>query len=232
MSIVIKPTPTPVPIPLQTQIWSFIMVNFALIVTLILIAVVFAAIYIILRSIKNRKGKKALLFNDFNVGKFKIIFFRMIGGKYHEIDRKKIQINQCEPTKFRFNNKAFTTFDIEKIGFSDKKYNYYCFDYDTQAQLVFNERNMPENIEGSFVDTIINRGIIEQLVKGLEDLKPKGQWLYIAIGLILGLAIGLIIGILIAPYLTHTVTTSTPITTPTPTFHPFISGILEKIGVS
>lgn len=224
-----SPTPTPTPVSLQNQIYNFLVANLALIVTLIMIIVVVSSIYIVVNDIRKRKGKKALLFNDFNIGKFKIVFFRLIGGKYHEIDRKTIKINQMEPTKFRFNNKSFLTFNIENIGFSDRKNNYYCFDYDTQAQLTFSKTDMPKNIDGTFADVIINRGIVEQLVKGLEDLKPKGQWTMFIIGLISGICIGLVIGFLVGPSIIPSSPTTTPTLTPTPTFYPVYPSI--KIGV-
>lgn len=226
MSIIPHDTPTPIPIkPLsfQDEIGSFISQNWVLILTLIISAIIFISIYLLVKRILNKKSKKSMLFTDFNVGKFKIVLYRKIGNKYHEIDRRKMIVEQ---NKFTYNGKDFTTFDIQKIGFSDKKNNYYCFDYDSGAILTFSKTDMPNNLKIEDVDTYVNRGIIEQLVKGLEELKPKGQWILLIVGIIMGVAIGIIIGMYVAPSFSHTTTTPTNTPIPTP-----LADILLKLGV-
>lgn len=182
-------------LPPQTPFWSFenifnsyIMPIFWVIIAIIIISVVILLIY---KKIKKGKGKE-LLFKDFNVGNYKVILYRKVGNRYVEIERKTIQINKQEG--FKYNNKDFCVFKIDDIAFADSNHNYYAFDYDTGAQLTFNEKNMPESISIDDVDIYVNRGIIKQLIDSLETKTDKAKFLFIIVGAVLGLGIGLIIG--------------------------------------
>lgn len=214
------------------EIIDIIIQYIPLIIIIISIPITIFIIYKVIKKIKNKRPNKKLLFEDFNIGKYKIIMFRKIGDKYQEIERLKMEINQ---QKFRYHNKDFKTFDINKIAFSDKRFNFYAFDYDSGAQLTFKTKEMPDKITIEEVDVYVNRNIVEQIVKGLEDLKPKGQYLMLIIGVIMGVAIGIIIGIYIGPSFSTPTITNTPIPTftPHPTQPPFypspISYIIEKI---
>lgn len=170
---------------------------------------------LIIYAVKDIKGKNnnSLLFKDFNVGQFGVIMFRKIGERFFEIDRKKIKVTE---EKWRYKNKDFKTFDMNKPAFCTKKKNYYAFDYDSGAQLTFFEKGMPKNISTDDVDVYVNRHIISDLVKGLEELKPKGQYVLLVVGIVLGIAIGIIIGMYAIPKPTVEIIapTPTPIATP------------------
>ncbi len=187
---------------------------------LIGVIILFVSIIIIYKVIKRMKGKtrKSLLFKDFNVGNFMVIMFRKIGDKYHEIDRKRINVTQ---NTFRYNHKDFVGFDMKNVLFSDKKNNYYGFDYDTGEQLNFHIKGMPKIVSIEDIDMYVNRNIIKNIVAGLEELKPKGQYLMLIVGIVLGLAIGIIIGMYVSP------TVGTPVQTPpitTPILPPYYGG--------
>lgn len=173
---------------------------------------------LVYKKIKGSNSKKDLFFKDFNVGKFKVVMFRKIGEKYHQIDKLKIKI---DAQKFVYKNKDFKTFDMNKIAYSDNKNNYYAFDFDTGDQLTFKTKGMPEKISIDDVDIYVNRHIVADIVKGLEEFKPKSQWVLIVVGLILGLGIGLIIGMYVAPK-----PTITPQNTPVPNI---ALSIIEKL---
>lgn len=200
-----------------------------------LLAIIFMAVSIIvsfvfvfiIRKITKKTNKNKLLFEDFNIGKFNIVLFRKVGDRYHQIEKVKMDVSKDDG--FRYNNKDFTTFSMKDIAYSDAKNNYYAFDYDSGEQLTFKTKGMPDKISIDDVDIYVNRNIIEQLVAGLEDLKPKGQWTMLIIGIVLGLAIGIIIGIYLAPTITGTsnippVPTSTPMP---PTA--FVQNMMEKL---
>jgi len=191
----VTPTPTPAPTP-KPLIDAISGIFFDYIIPIIILVVVLIIIaFIVKKLLKNKlvKRKEGLLFKDFNIGKYTVKLFRFIGGKYVEVDTVKMDISK--DTGFKYRNKDFRTFDASKISFSDSRSNYYAFDLDTGSQLIMNKRSMPERISVDDVDTYVNRGIIEQIVKGLEDIKPKGQWLMLICGLALGLGIGIVIGI-------------------------------------
>lgn len=144
---------------------------------------------------------KNMQYTDFNVANFTVLMFRKINDKYIQMDKKKIQINKNE---WRYHNKDFTTFDINKVAFSDNKKNYYAFDYDTGEQLTFTKKGMPKKITIDEVDIYVNRNIIEQIVRGLEIPKVKGQYVMLIIGLAMGIAIGIVVGMYL-PQATKTV---------------------------
>lgn len=221
-----SPIPTPTPISAYTIVSRFFIDNYFLIMGLCILALILIIMYYILKKVLFKRQKKDMLFKDFNVGRFKIVMYRKIGDKYHEIDRLKMDIKD---KVFKYNNKDFKTFNINDIAFSDKNFNYYAFDYDTGEQLKFNTKKMPKSISVEDVDIYVNRGIIEQLVKGLEDLKPKGQWLMLIVGAILGVGIGIIIGMYAIPKPT---VAPTPISTPIPTpIIKFVDLLVIKLGV-
>lgn len=185
-------TPKPTQTPLDTLIINYLF-DYILPITILIITIV--VFVVVLRKIwkKRKTGKgKELLFKDFNVGEYVIIMFRKINNKYTEIERLKMAITN---KTFNYNGKEFTTFDMNKPIFSDKKNNYYAFDYDSGDILYINGSSLPKNITIEDIDTYVNRGIIEQLVRSLEQPKQdKGKWLLIIVGLILGIGIGLIVG--------------------------------------
>lgn len=136
-----------------------------------------------------RKRKNNLLYQDLNVGKYMIMFFRKINGKYVLVEKKKLKI---EHTKFRFHNRDFTLMKFEWVLYSDNKFNYYGFDFDKQTQLCFNEGGkLPEGITLEDIDIYINRNVIAQAIQGLEKLdSKKSQWLMLIVGACIGFGIG------------------------------------------
>lgn len=192
-------TQTPIPLPTATPqpiiniiIFDYIIPIVTIVIGLIIFFVVFKIIYI--KYLKNRLSNKKdnnLMYEDFNVGRYFIIMFRQIGGKYHEIDRLKIEINQ---STFRYNNKDFSNVDLEKIAFTDKRNNYYAFDYDNGTQLFFSKQEIPNSVTIDEIDIYVNRNLISQLVAGLEPPKGKGQYLMLIVGAVLGVGIGIVIG--------------------------------------
>jgi len=194
-----------------------------IIVLTILIISIIIFVYLIKRF-RQKTNKKGLLFKDFSVGQFSIIMFRKIGDRFHEIDRKNIKITDQQ---WRYNNKDFVTFNISDTLFSDRRKNYYGFDYDSGSQLTFKTKGMPDKITIDDVDIYVNRHLIEELVKGLEELKPKGQWMMLIIGIALGIAVGIIIGTYVMPQASQAVT-NTPIPTHLPTLNLAIR-ILEML---
>lgn len=212
------PTPIPTPVPtLQDLVYRALVDNLGLILG---IALVLAIIFLIIQIYLTKKAKKQLLFKDFSVGRYMVKMYRLIGDHYHEIDKKRIKITQG---KFRYNNKDFTIFKINQIAFSDRKNNYYAFDYDSGDQLTFNKSKMPKDVSREDLDIYTNRGIIADLVKGLEDIKPKSQWILLIAGLVLGIGIGIIIGLYAFP---HEATT-TIINNATSTAKPDMFGVIH-----
>ncbi len=191
----VTPTPSPVPTP-KPLIDMIGGIFFDYVIPIIILVVVLVIVAFVVRKIlksKVLKRKEELVtFKDFEIGKYAVKFYRKFGGKYVEVDSTKLEITK---SKFTYNNKDFSLFNKENIAFSDRNNNFYAFDLDSGKQLTFNELSLPNKISLEDVDTYVNRGIIEQIVKGLEDLKPKGQWLMLICGLALGLGIGIVIGI-------------------------------------
>ena len=187
------PLPTPTPQPFITSLINNYLEPIGIIaVTLIIIGVIGYIVYKkFLKGKFFQKKQKELLFKDFNVGKYAVVMYRKIADRFVEIDKLKIDIKD---EQFRYNNKDFKTFDVSKPAYSNKNYNYYAFDYDTGSQLTFKEKGMPEKITVDDIDIYVNRHIIEDLVKGLESPKQKGQWLMLIVGAVLGLGIGIVIG--------------------------------------
>lgn len=188
----IAQTPIPTKTPLDKAIIGFIFDYILPIALLVIMIVVFIVIIrYVLKRRKSGKGKD-LLFKDFNVGKYSIIMFRKINDRYIEIERLKMSITN---KVFNYKGKEFITFDINMPFFSDKDYNYYGFDYDSGEILTVKTKGMPKEITIDDIDTYVNRGIIEQIVRSLETPQEnKGKYLLIVVGLILGIGIGLIIG--------------------------------------
>jgi hypothetical protein len=186
-------TPQPLPTATPTPIFDIIMLNYVIpILGLVAGIMVFLIIYkYIIKPRLNSKNTKSLLFEDFNIGKYSILLFRKIGDKYVQIDKKRMNIKD---DKFVYNHKDFKTFDIKKPFFSDKKNNYYAFDYDSGDLLTVHTKGMPEKVTIHDVDIYVNRNIIEQLVKGLESPTDKKQWFMLIVGAVLGVGIGIIIG--------------------------------------
>jgi hypothetical protein len=186
----VNPIITPTPIIIKPTLGMGDIFIYVGIIALIIISIVLT-IVLIKRRNKN-KNNTTQYFTDFNVGKYAFIFFRFIGNKWIEVERVKMTIDQ---TKFRYKNKDFNLLDLSKPLFSDKSNNYYGFDFDTCVQLAFYSQKMPKDITTEDIDTYVNRGIIGELVKSLEEPKQKFQWVMLAVGIALGIAIGLIIGI-------------------------------------
>lgn len=141
-------------------------------------------------------NKKPTPYTDMAIGFYSVIMFRKIAGVYTEIDREKVKVEQ---SKFRYKGKKdFIKIDVGKIAFRDKKRNYFAFDYDTGNQIFFNEKEFPtKKITIDEVDNYVNKGIISQIVAGLETIKSdKKIGLLIVVGA-LGGTIGFIVGYLI-----------------------------------
>lgn len=166
------------------------------------ITVAFCSIVSIWAIYNHFKGdSKQLKFKDFTIGNYMILFFRKLGDKYVEMERKRIDITREQ--KFRYNGKDFSVFDKDKIGFSDKKHNFYCFDYDKGEQLSFSPKEFPEKVSLKDVDDYVNKGIISQLVRGLEEAKTnKSQWIMLIMGLAIGGLTGYMIAMTIHPQIT------------------------------
>lgn len=174
-------------------------IDIAMPILTIIFPIICIIIIIVLCSIMFYKWYKKInknsFFNDFSVGNYMVVMFRRISGKMHEIDRKKIQIDSEKG--FRYKNKDFTIFNREEVAWSDRKNNYYAYDYDNEKQLSFNE--LKTAIPLDVIDEYVNRGLIAQIIRGLEDVKEdKGKYLMIILGLCIGLPIGYIISSAIA----------------------------------
>jgi hypothetical protein len=191
---IIEPTPTPTPTTFQNQpsfIDSILGYIIPIIIIIFTIIILYFVIKLVRKKFKNRKQNKDLLFKDSNVGKYSVIIFRKISDKYNMVDTIKIDIKK---DGFRYEDKDFTTFDMNKVAYSDKHSNYYAFDYDNGDQLTFKTKGLPENITIKDIDIYVNRHVIADLVAGLEQPKNKGQWLMLIVGAVLGVGIGIIIG--------------------------------------
>lgn len=185
-------TPTPTFINYQpTLIDSLFNYLIPIIGLIIIIIIIYFLTKKIKNKLKNRNKNKELLFKDFSVGKYSVIIFRKIGDKYTIVDTIKIDIKK---DGFRYEDKDFPTFDMNKVAYSDKRNNYYAFDYDNGSQLTFNTKGLPENITIKDIDIYVNRHVITDLVAGLETPKNKAQWLMLIVGAVLGVGIGIIIG--------------------------------------
>lgn len=195
MSITVITTPTPISSPTQNSVVENILsFLFDWMIPIILLVVLVSVSIIVFKwAIKKKKSGKGkdLLFKDFNIGEYSVIMFRKINERYVEIERLKMSITD---KSFHYKNKDFPTFDIKKPFFSDKKYNYYGFDYDNGDQLTVNTKGMPDKITIDEIDIYVNRGIIEQIVRGLEEPKNKKEWIMLIVGAVLGVGIGIIIG--------------------------------------
>jgi hypothetical protein len=193
--VTINPYATPTPLINNNNTYSIFDLLLSYIIPIITLTVTIIILYfvvkIIRKKIKNRKQNKELLFKDFSVGKYSVIIFRKIGDKYTIVDTIKIDIKK---EGFRYEDKDFPTFDMNKVAYSDKHSNYYAFDYDNGSQLSFNTKGLPENITIKDIDIYVNRHVIADLVAGLETPKNKGQWLMLIVGAVLGVGIGIIIG--------------------------------------
>lgn len=191
ISIITTPTPLPTPKGIFENITSILLECIIPIVLLVVfIVIIFLIIKYILKKRKSGKGKD-LLFKDFNVGEYSVIMFRKINNRYVEIERLKMSIIT---KSFNYKGKDFPTFNINEPFFSDRKNNYYGFDFDSGEQLTIATKGMPKNITVDEVDIYVNRGIIEQIVRGLEEAKSKKEWIMLIVGVALGIGIGLIIG--------------------------------------
>lgn len=133
-------------------------------------------------------GKKLNAYTDTNKGIYKIKMFRKIGGKYVCIDTVKIKVDD---TKFRYKGKDFSLFLKDRIGWADSKANYYAFDFDKEKQLTLTDMTLvTDKVSLEDLDIYVNKGLIAQLVAGLEKAKSeKYQW-------ILALVIGVMAGIM------------------------------------
>lgn len=197
MSFIPNQTPTPPPpTPLQDIVFNTLANNALLIIFFIIVGASIVLSYEIAIFLRNKTKKRQLMFKDFNISQYSVVMFRKINDRYIEVEKKRIDVKE---NKWRYNNKDFLTFNVNNIAFSDKRNNYYAFDYDTGKQLSFKEKGMPDKITIEEVDIYVNRGIIAQLVQGLEEKTNKSQWLMLIVGVILGLGIGLIIGMYIKP---------------------------------
>lgn len=186
------PQPTPPPFDLIKSLIGFFNSDW-FILMLIIIAVISSIIVIVyaVKKYDEKKRRKDLLFKDKKAGNFFIIMYRLINGTPTEIERLRMNIKD---NKFVYNGKDFSMFDKSKVAFTDKKNNYYAFDYDDEKQLVFNSGALPKDISKEDIDVYVNRGIIAQIVQALEKEKGKGQYLMLIVGGVFGLAIGLIVG--------------------------------------
>jgi len=162
-----------------------------------------------------RRNKKSLKYTDFAVSKYTVILFRKIIDKYVEVERKQINIKD---NKIRLNNKDYP-FKSSLVAFADSNHNYYAFDYDKGHQLTFNILEFPTGkISIDDIDTYVNKGIISQIVAGLEKRKTdRSQWTMLILGIVIGLAIGFIIGNILSGSMGNL---AQPVTNPNPT--PFI----------
>lgn len=143
-----------------------------------------------------RRIKRLTTYTDIKTGVYRILLFRNINGSYVQVEKLKHKVID---TKFTHNHKDFK-FDAEIIAYSDEKYNYYAFDFDLGTQLTFNKKRFPKDITIDEIDTYVNRGIIAQIISGLEKRKEgKGQWLIVILGAVMGGAIGFIIGQQLTP---------------------------------
>lgn len=132
-----------------------------------------------------------------DINSYIVKLYRKIGDSYIEVDEKKVK---PKAGKFRIDNKDFGAFDTEKIAYSSGKHKYYAFDYDSGGQLFFNEKKLPENVSIEDIDNYVNKGIIAQILKGLENLKTdKTQYMMLIIGVIIGALTGFVIGNIILP---------------------------------
>lgn len=138
--------------------------------------------------------KKITAYTDLAIGDYKVAMFRKIGGKYVCIDKIKIRIDDTKG--FRYKGKDFNLFNKNLIGWTDSKCNYYAFDFDKQLQLTFNELNLAnDKITLDDIDNYVNKGIIAQMIAGLEKAKSeKGQWIMLILGAVIGGVIGFVIG--------------------------------------
>jgi hypothetical protein len=214
------PTPTPTPISLMTSIFDILI---PIIILVIMFVVIGLSIYFIKKRL-SKNNKKDMLFKDFNVGRYKILMFRKIGDKFVQFDTLKMDIKD---NKFRYGEKDFTTFNINHIAYSDKKNNYYAFDYDSGSQLTFNEKGMPTKITIDDIDIYVNRKIIEQIVAGLEEHKGKTQWVMLILGIVIGCAIGIVIGL----YMPKAGESVQQVATNTTQIQNQVYGIIEKVKI-
>lgn len=138
-------------------------------------------------------GKKKLsAYTDFNNANYMVLMFRKINGKYVKIDKIKISITQH---KFKYKNKEFFKFDPNCILFSDNKFNYYGFDYDSEAQFSITGNELPKGITLNDIDNYVNGSLIKQLVTELEEKKSDlGKLIYIVLGIVIGALIGYLVG--------------------------------------
>lgn len=148
-------------------------------------------------------GKRRLRpYLDFAIGKYKVIMFKLIGDVYTEIDRIEVKV---EKDTFRYKpkvghyHKDFIKIDTKMIAFRDSRFNYYAFDYDNGDQLKFSSKEFPKGkITLDEIDEYVNRGLIAQIIAGLEKVKAESKTAFIIVVGIMGGAIGFIAGWLIA----------------------------------
>jgi|WetSurMetagenome_2_1015567.scaffolds.fasta_scaffold611799_1 hypothetical protein len=141
---------------------------------------------------KFSRNKKISALTDLNAGKYTVIFFRLISGKYTVIDTIKINIKE---KLFRYKNKDFLNFNMNTPLFADTKFNYFGFDYDSGKQLSFNLSELSNKISLEEIDRYVNQGLISQLAHSLEKPKSdKTQWVWLIMGIVVGICIGFVIG--------------------------------------
>lgn len=136
------------------------------------------------------KGKKkTTVYTDLEKGIYNVLMMRLIGTKYVQVDRVKIKV---DAENFRYADKDFL-FNPKLLAFSDQKCNFYAFDFDTCEQMFFGKRKFAKDvvITNKEIDNYVNKGLIAQLIAGLEKRKEgKGQWLMAILFFIIGFAIG------------------------------------------
>jgi hypothetical protein len=141
-----------------------------------------------------------------NISSYKIRLYRKIGDSYVEVDEKNVKPKEG---KFRVDNKDFGAFDKEKIAFTDKKHKYYAFDYDSGSQLFFSPKELPETVSIDDIDNYVNKGIISQILKGLEKLKDdKKIYINLILGIVIGAVMGFAIGYALIPQINKPIETT------------------------
>lgn len=135
-----------------------------------------------MRNIFKKKNINA--YTDLAIGKYSVMFFRRVGERYIVIDTVKLNISN---NVFRYKGKDFMHFDLSKPLFQNGNKNFFGFDYDTKAQLGFIGKELPKNITLKEIDDYVNKGLIRQLVEGIEKPKSdKSQWIMFIIGCVCG----------------------------------------------
>lgn len=116
--------------------------------------------------------------------KYLVIMYRKINGIYTVIDKIKVNIKD---QKFIYKGSDFVNFDLNNPMFCDKDHYFYGFDYDTKEQFGISGKALPKGISLEQIDRYVNRGLIRQLVQGIEKPKSeKSQWIMFIIGCVCG----------------------------------------------